>query len=65
VQRAASFTPACDGHPLAPITEPIVVRGAKPGELAAAGDWKGAAAWRRIMDAVLQLANKTPPGPVH
>jgi hypothetical protein len=24
-----SFTPACDGHPLAPITGPIVVRGAK------------------------------------
>jgi acetamidase/formamidase len=29
------FAPACDGHPLAPITEPIVVRGAKPGDVAA------------------------------
>jgi acetamidase/formamidase len=25
------FTPACDGHPLAPIAGPIVVRRAKPG----------------------------------
>jgi acetamidase/formamidase len=24
------FTPACDGHPLAPIAGPIVVRGANP-----------------------------------
>ena len=29
------FTPACDGHPLAPITGPIVVRGAKPGDVVA------------------------------
>jgi hypothetical protein len=30
------FTPACDGrgHPLAPIAGPIVVRGAKPGDIA-------------------------------
>jgi acetamidase/formamidase len=28
------FTPACDGHPLAPIAGPIVVRGAKPGDVA-------------------------------
>jgi hypothetical protein len=27
------FTPACDGHALAPITGPIVVRGAKPGDV--------------------------------
>jgi len=26
------FTPACEGHPLAPIAGPIVVRGAKPGD---------------------------------
>jgi hypothetical protein len=26
------FTRACDGHPLAPIAGPIVVRGAKPGD---------------------------------
>lgn len=26
------FTPACDGHPLTPITGPIVVRGAEPGD---------------------------------
>jgi hypothetical protein len=32
---------------------------------AAAGDRKGEAVWRRITQAVAQLANKTPPGPVH
>jgi len=26
------FTPACDGHPLAPIAGPVAVRGAKPGD---------------------------------
>ena len=34
-------------------------------ELMAAGDGDGSATWRRITDAVRQLANKTPPGPVH
>ena len=34
-------------------------------ELAADGDHDGAVTWRRITDAVLQLANTTPPGPVH
>ena len=34
-------------------------------ELAAAGDDKGAATWRRITIAVEQLANNTPSGPVH
>ena len=29
------FTPACDGHPLAPIAGPIVVRGARPGDAVA------------------------------
>jgi acetamidase/formamidase len=29
------FTPACDGHPLAPIAGPIVVRGAKAGDVVA------------------------------
>jgi hypothetical protein len=33
-------------------------------ELAADGDHNGAATWRRITDAVVQLANQTPPGPV-
>jgi hypothetical protein len=32
-------------------------------ELAAGGDHDGAVTWRRIT--VLQLANTTPPGPVH
>ena len=34
-------------------------------ELTAAGDHDGAVTWRRITDAVGQLANTTPPGPVH
>ena len=34
-------------------------------ELTAAGDDNGAAVWHRITAAVAQLANKTPPGPVH
>jgi hypothetical protein len=34
-------------------------------ELATAGDNGGVAVWRRISDAVGQLANTTPPGPVH
>ena len=34
-------------------------------ELAADGDNDGASTWRRIADAVLQLANTTPPGPPH
>ena len=34
-------------------------------ELAADGDHDGAMTWRRITDAVGQLANTTPPGPVH
>ena len=38
---------------------------ARAGELALAGDDDGAVTWRRIMAAVTQLANKTPPGPVH
>ena len=34
-------------------------------ELAAAGDHDGVAVWRRISDAVAQLSNTTPTGPVH
>jgi hypothetical protein len=34
-------------------------------ELTADGDQDGAVTWRRITDAVLQLANTTPPRPVH
>jgi hypothetical protein len=38
---------------------------ARADDLALAGDDDGAATWRRITAAVIQLANKTPPGPVH
>ncbi|MGA7264970.1 MAG: hypothetical protein WCB44_11415 [Stellaceae bacterium] len=38
---------------------------ARADELAAADDYNGVAVWRRIRDAVAQLTNKTPPGPVH
>ncbi len=34
-------------------------------ELVTAGDDGGAAVWRRISDAVEQLADTTPPGPVN
>ena len=34
-------------------------------ELTAAGDHDGADTWRRIAAAVEQLANNTPPGPLH
>ena len=34
-------------------------------ELAAAGNWVGEAVWRRIIDAIGQLENTTPPGPLH
>jgi len=41
------------------------VLGARADELAASGDHNGEATWRRITDAVGQLANTTPSGPVH
>ena len=34
-------------------------------ELTAAGDHDGADTWRRITAALAQLANNTPPGPLH
>jgi hypothetical protein len=34
-------------------------------DLADAGDWAGGAIWRRIIDAIGQLENTTPPGPLH
>jgi hypothetical protein len=34
-------------------------------ELAEEGDHNGAAVWRRVTDAIAQLVNRTPPGPVH
>ena len=34
-------------------------------ELSAADDFAGVAIWLRIIDAVDQLANTTPPGPAH
>ena len=38
---------------------------ARADELAAEGDQHGAAIWRLITDAVAQLVNTTPTGPVH
>ena len=38
---------------------------ARADELMAAGDYNGAVVWRRITDAVPQLANTTPPGRMH
>jgi hypothetical protein len=38
---------------------------ARADELALAGDDDGATTWRRIMSAVTELANNTPPGRVN
>ena len=38
---------------------------ARVDELAADGDHDGAVTWRRMTDAVGQLANTTPPEPAH
>jgi hypothetical protein len=38
---------------------------ARADELAAQDDYKGVAVWRRITDAVRQLANRTPAAPLH
>ena len=38
---------------------------ARADELAAQDDYKGEAVWRRIADAVGQLVNQTPAGPLH
>ena len=37
----------------------------RAGNLETEGDRDGAATWRRITDAVEQLANPTPTGPMH
>jgi hypothetical protein len=34
-------------------------------ELAEEDDWTGEAIWRRIINAIGQLENTTPPGPLH
>jgi hypothetical protein len=38
---------------------------ARADELAAQHDYNGEAVWRRLTDAVRQLANQTPAGPLH
>ena len=38
---------------------------ARAHELATQDDHNGSAIWRRITDAVRQLANEKPPGPLH
>ena len=38
---------------------------ARGDELAAQDDYSGEAVWRRITDAVRQLANQPPAGPLH
>jgi hypothetical protein len=38
---------------------------ARAAELGTEGNHGGVAVWRRITDAVAQLANTTPPGPLH
>jgi hypothetical protein len=66
-----SVTPEIDIWRAAQLTlkrygdEALKESAARADELMAAGDGDGAATWRRITDAVRQLANKTPPGRVH
>ena len=38
---------------------------ARADELAGGNDYHGEATWRRITEAVSQLANMMPPGPLH
>jgi len=37
----------------------------RAGELFEEGDHNGAAVWLRVINAIAQLLNSTPPGPVH
>jgi hypothetical protein len=59
IWRAANLMLKCYGD------KALEESATRPDELAADGDHSGAATWRRITDAVVQLANKTPPGPLH
>jgi hypothetical protein len=43
----------------------LEVNAARADELSLTGDYDGAATWRRIMAAAAELANTTPPGPLH
>ena len=49
----------------APRREALEESAARADELAAQDDYNGAAVWRRIIDAVDQLANTTPSGWLH
>jgi hypothetical protein len=46
-------------------TRPLEKSAAPTDELAAQDDQNGVATWRRITDAVTQLSNKIPSGPLH
>jgi len=45
--------------------EADIERALREEELAEEGDHNGAAVWRRVIDAIGQLENTTPPGPLH
>ena len=47
------------------MSRPVTECDARADGLAAQDDYNGAAVWRRIPDAVGQLANRTSPGPLH
>jgi hypothetical protein len=59
IWRAASLMLKRDGE------RALEESAARADELASAGDDNGVAVWRRLSDAVSQLVNTTPPGPVH
>ena len=59
IWRAANLLLKRYGHKAGPEAT------ARAHALVAAGDREGEAVWHRITHAVAQLANKTPPGPMH
>jgi hypothetical protein len=59
ISRAAELMLKCYGD------QALKESAARATELTLAVDDDGAAIWHRIMEAVTQLADTTPPGPVH
>jgi hypothetical protein len=59
IWRVASLMLSCYGD------EADIESAIRAEELFEEGDHNGAAVWRRVIDAISQLLNTTPPGPVH
>jgi hypothetical protein len=63
--RRAEHYAGCDTRVTRRRKTALAESAARADELAAGGDHNGEAVWRRITDAVEQLANKTPSEPLH